>query len=513
MNKLKSIKLFAVIICALLLSLSLTAQGFEPDEPRQIVLTWQDDPSTTMTITWRTDVEGDDSFLLLSSTRSPADGNYELVEAETYTFDETAAWLHTVELKDLTPGTTYWVTLQTDGKRSDEFCFRTAPDTPDDITFVIGADAQHVRTQMHIIMEVFRRIAEDDPDFFVYSGDFVNAELSDYEWDLIFDAFHTTLITDQSRRIPIVPAIGNHEVVAGYGGTKDLAVFYYNRFRIPEPQTYHVLRYGPDLTIISLDSNHTSPIDGEQALWLERTLEENQDSRWTVAHYHDGSWWGTERMNVKIRANWVPLFEKYGVDLAHSGHSHTYFTSFPIYGLGNFSNKLELIIEESLERAKEDFEPGKNYAPPLQKNLIQLTRGNWEALGYDTLLDAFADMTYMLSLYVIQTGEPSRERVYDQIGTTQLFMDYWTPILRADSLDELIDFEKGVVYAVGGGLGAELGSARDPDRYWWIKEARAAHHYRRVTITSSGDEFMIIPVFYNVDDGSWEEGEAFIKSY
>lgn len=513
MRKLRHIRLMVIIsIFILVLTLSAIAQEFKPYEPRQIVLTWQNSPQTTMTITWRTDQKGEKSLAYFSSDGNLAILDYQNQEAETFTFEETAAWIHSVELTGLNPGETYWAVLQTDEYRSEKFSFRTAPAESEDLVFVVGADAQDVRTHMDTIREVFKKAAQEDPDFFIYSGDFVNDELSDLEWDLFFDVWHELMITDEGRRIPLIPAIGNHEVVAGYGGNKELAVFYYNRFKLPEPEKYYALQFGPDLTIISLDSNHTSPIDGEQLSWLESTLEEHQDSKWIFAHYHDGAWWGKDRMPAKLRAKWIPLFEEYGVDLVHNGHSHTYIKTVPIFGLKTFATEINNIIEEGLVRAREDFDPAKNYAPPLQPNLLQLSRGKWETAGFASLKEGLKEMTYMLSLYVIQTGEATKELVFDQVSGTKLHEDFWAPILTAESNKDLVDEENGVVYLGAGGLGVTLGSqSRDPKDFWWLEEAGSVHHYWRVTLDSSKNELRVVPFFYDPETGEWEEGNEFVK--
>lgn len=178
MRKLRHIRLMVIIsIFILVLTLSAIAQEFKPYEPRQIVLTWQNSPQTTMTITWRTDQKGEKSLAYFSSDGNLAILDYQNQEAETFTFEETAAWIHSVELTGLNPGETYWAVLQTDEYRSEKFSFRTAPAESEDLVFVVGADAQDVRTHMDTIREVFKKAAQEDPDFFIYSGDFVNDEL------------------------------------------------------------------------------------------------------------------------------------------------------------------------------------------------------------------------------------------------------------------------------------------------------------------------------------------------
>ena len=501
---------FSVMMLTIIMVFSPVVFGEELNiEPRQIVLTWQNDPQTTMTITWRTDHEGEQSGVYYSSNAELPIEGYTYQVAETFTFEETAAWIHTVELTDLDPGTTYWVVVETDGVKADKFNFRTAPSQSEDLVFVMGADAQHLRTQMPVIREVFRKAATEDPDAFIYSGDFVNAELSDYEWDLFFDMWHELMITEEGRRIPIIPTMGNHEVVAGFNGSQELAIFYYNRFRLPEPEKYYVVQYGPDFTIISLDSNHSSTIE-EQVPWLENTLKQHQDRPWTLIQYHAGSWWGTDLLDTKIRSYLVPLYEKYGVDVVHSGHSHTYLRLAPVHGMGDIAAEVNTMIAEGLARALEDFDESKNYAPPLQKNLLQLSRGNWQQAGFDSLTEGFKEMAYMLSLFVIQTDEPTFEAVFEQVASTKLYQELWAPILSAQEYPELVD-EQGVVYLVGGGLGAELdGSARNPEQFWWLKEAKPVHHYRRLVLDVQKNELRIEPVFYYPADNHWEEADAIV---
>ncbi len=507
-------KLALLWICLLLVmapAFSPSVLGQDLDSvPRQIVLTWQSDPQTSMTVTWRTDHEGSNSRIYYSKEADLPLSEYENQPAETFTFEETAAWLHTTELTDLDPGTTYYVVVETDGKQAEKFSFRTAPAESEDLLFVIGADAQHLRTQMHVIRKVFEKAAAEEPDVFIYSGDFVNAELSDLEWDIFFDLWHEVMITPDGRRIPIIPTIGNHEVVAGFNGNKELAVFYYNRFKLPEPQTHYVLQYGPDFTIISLDSNHTATIE-EQVPWLEATLEAHQESPWTLVHYHAGGWWGTDILDAKIRSYFVPLYEKYGVDVVHSGHSHSYQRSSSIFGVGSLVEEVNEIIKSSLARALEDFDPEQNYAPPMQENFMQLSRGMWEQVGFDSLQSAVEELAYMVSLFVIQTEEPTFEAVFEQLASTKLYQNLWAEIFSVPERPELVDSEKGVIYLIGGGLGAETdGRVRNPESVWWLQEANTDHHYRRLAFDSAKNELRIEPVFYYPEDGSWEEKDAII---
>ena len=73
-------------------------------------------------------------------------------------------------------------------------------------------------------------------------------------------------------------AIGNHEVDGGCAKTRAKATFFYLLFeRLFTETGYATLDFGDYLSLILLDTGHTSPIDGDQASWLENTLMARQD--------------------------------------------------------------------------------------------------------------------------------------------------------------------------------------------------------------------------------------------
>jgi calcineurin-like phosphoesterase family protein len=68
----------------------------------------------------------------------------------------------------------------------------------------------------------------------------------------------------------------------------------------------------------------------EQATWLEKVLEENEN-QWVVVGIHQGFYpCGWERDYPKNRELFLPLFEKYGVQLVLQGHDHAYTRTFPL---------------------------------------------------------------------------------------------------------------------------------------------------------------------------------------
>jgi len=77
---------------------------------------------------------------------------------------------------------------------------------------------------------------------------------------------------------------------------------------------------------------------GAQKAWLEKELSAargNPDVDWIVVCMHQVAISTVDKFNgadLGIREEWVPLFDKFGVDLVVCGHEHHYERSHPIRG-------------------------------------------------------------------------------------------------------------------------------------------------------------------------------------
>jgi len=84
-------------------------------------------------------------------------------------------------------------------------------------------------------------------------------------------------------------------------------------------RNYYVLTFGPDLVLITFDSDHTTEVT-EQNAWLEHTLQHYSDKWWKLIQYHVAAWPSVRDFQGekprKIRENRVPLLEQYGVTLS-----------------------------------------------------------------------------------------------------------------------------------------------------------------------------------------------------
>jgi 3',5'-cyclic AMP phosphodiesterase CpdA len=114
------------------------------------------------------------------------------------------------------------------------------------------------------------------------------------------------------REIPVHGILGNHDIQVNEGR--------YQYELLGMPDAYYTRTIG-DVQLLMLNSNDVS---GSQTAWLRGELEDS-DARWRIALVHDPAYTcGNYRSNPQVVESWVPLFERYGVQLVLSGDDHNY---------------------------------------------------------------------------------------------------------------------------------------------------------------------------------------------
>lgn len=230
------------------------------------------------------------------------------------------AYFHHAKISDLKPDTRYYFMLESDGERSREFYFRTAPADGTDFTIVHGGDsrsghANRCRMNLRIAAQ-----AQDDSKVlaFAHGGDFVATGQSWSQWRLWLSQHELTTCAD-GRVLPIIPTKGNHD-----GGN-----IYFEVFNLDaKTERWHTTMLGKDIALVTLDTN--SPAGGAQQEWLEKELKRLRPAvRWLLVQYHRPMY-----PAVKGPAGhapiFCPIFDKYNVDIALESDGHCMKRTVPI---------------------------------------------------------------------------------------------------------------------------------------------------------------------------------------
>lgn len=319
-------------------------------DPTAVYLTWQRLPDSTMTVNWITPLNRQDDLL-----------EYRKVGEETWTQakgthfqlpNDTAYLLHRIELTGLQPATAYQFRTGSDAV---PFKFKTMPSTLDQpIRFVAGGDMYH--DTLEILHTTNKQAAKISPSFALVGGDiaYASTKYIDFlpRWfDPLFDrligqkfdrwlawliAWKEDMVTPEGYLIPMLPAIGNHDVAGRYGQTPAQAPFFYALFPMPGLPGYNVLNFSDYMSIFLLDSGHTNPIEGKQAAWLAQALQANKDVPHKFALYHVPAYPSVHRMTQdisnQVRKTWVPHFDAFNLTAAFENHEHSYKRTHRIRG-------------------------------------------------------------------------------------------------------------------------------------------------------------------------------------
>ena len=317
-------------------------------EPISFMLSWQNDPTSTMTIDWYPVIYRS-SYL---EYRKLGDEQWQMGEGRFIEIPETGRHLLRLELTGLQPDQLYEFRFTGEDP---VYKFRTMPDQHDrPIRFVAGGDMLHTtewmrNTAMSVMRTMRAEMSSQGLDFAVIGGDlaYTDGEARKVgRWYDYFRIWSEVMVTSEGRVIPHLAAIGNHEVKRAYIHNYPFQEYNHPDFRIreapyfstfipfPGEEGYGVLDFGDYLSLFLLDSGHTSFVDGPQAEWLERALYERRHVRHLIPVYHVTAWPSARKMTGEIetliRETWVPLFEEYGVRLTFENHDHTYKRTHPI---------------------------------------------------------------------------------------------------------------------------------------------------------------------------------------
>lgn len=188
------------------------------------------------------------------------------------------------------------------------------------VHFAVAGDSGDSGRRLDSTAAAIAAIGSADPyDALLLLGDLVYPSGDPDRLDeTVFAPFGAVL--DQGS--DLLAILGNHDVVEG----RDDEML----SMLGMPGRWWSRTYGPVL-VVGLDS--TRPDDPDQLAFLEETLSAS-DATWKIVALHHAPYSaGYQGSSEAVRAAFVPLFERYGVQLVISGHDHDYQRSDVINGV------------------------------------------------------------------------------------------------------------------------------------------------------------------------------------
>ncbi|AEW97434.1 MULTISPECIES: purple acid phosphatase family protein [Streptomycetaceae] len=347
------------------------------------------DAATEATVSWQTPIPVRRPRVLLGTV---GDGVGHSVAAHTRTYRDPVTGeevhAHHARLTGLRPETEYLYVAVHDGATPEAGTLRTAPRGRRPFTFTSFGDQatpQVNKAQGNGLWgqdnfgsqyagDTTSAVERVAPLFHLLNGDLCYAQLSADPTRVWRDWFANN--SRSARNRPWMPAAGNHENELGNGPIGFRG--YQTYFDLPgngAEEEFRGLWYAftaGSVRVIVLQNDDVAYQDaggsyihgysgGAQQRWLERELRRTRadaDIDWIVVCMHQVviSTADFNGADLGVRQAWLPLFDRYGVDLVVCGHEHHYERSLPIRG--QLPNATATPIPVSTDRAVADTGKG-----------------------------------------------------------------------------------------------------------------------------------------------------------
>lgn len=293
-------------------------------EPDQVMLTWSESPENTIDIQWRTDTTVTKGEALI--WRAGSNGADTLVvDASAYRmqdrmlFNDRYVHRFTANVRGLSPGTEYAYRV---GSASADVwspvaTFRTSSGSPK-FSFIWFGDTHCFPDSGKLVNLASQH---RDAAFYAIAGDLVSTGLNRDDWDRFFEHAGSAF-----AHKPLMPVPGNHDRQDGLG-----AKMYYDLFSLPtngpqgvDKESTYAFEYDNALFLM-IDA--TSDWDAHTP-WIEEKLRQSK-ATWKFAVFHFPPY-NFEEPYPELQEKWVPLFDRYHVDMVMGGHVHYYMRSNPM---------------------------------------------------------------------------------------------------------------------------------------------------------------------------------------
>ncbi len=350
--------------------------------PEQIHLTWGDDPARAVFVSWASPAQAVNPRVVLDGPGADSSMIHAVQRTYTDGLNGQTVFTYHARLDGLAPDSAYRYSVAADndrrGGRPFAATFRTAPVGRRPFRWTSYGDLATPVTSWTMSSPQSRHAVDAvehfKPLFHLLNGDLCYANLNPMSQPAVWADFGHNVERSAAYR-PWMPCPGNHEIEL-CNGEQGLDS-YLTRYSLPDngtpfPGRWYRFKIGSVLFVslaaddvvyqdsggfhagpgplVPAPSTGRAPVaagtslyvrgysGGAQTRWLEETLasaaqDENID--WIVVQMHQDALSSSKNGNgsdLGIRESWLPLFERYGVDLVLCGHDHDYERSWPVRG-------------------------------------------------------------------------------------------------------------------------------------------------------------------------------------
>ena len=302
--------------------------------PDHLTLTWQEDPLTTQTITWRTDESVPSGKVQYREAKAKGPGRFiPAIAPKEFQTDLGKVHLFTTTLKGLKPGTLYayrvgdgmtwspWRTFHTESPKAKSFKFLVFGDSQSGIS-----NDPDYRPWQKTVQKAFA--AHRDAKFVINVGDLVENGQSYAHWNNWFEAAKGVIDT-----IPEMAVQGNHETYLPNFYESVKPTFCTVQFPLPQngpeglKNQVYSFDYGP-VHFVVLDSQEEEEAPSMGISW--KTKNNGWRTIFPKLKRPGKLFYSIKPLIISRRPGPMkcsrpllsPIFDRYHVDVVFNGHDH-----------------------------------------------------------------------------------------------------------------------------------------------------------------------------------------------
>ncbi|MCB0355803.1 MAG: metallophosphoesterase family protein [Bdellovibrionales bacterium] len=240
--------------------------------------------------------------------------------------DKVKRSFHHAKLDNLSADTTYYFIVGDDQIGfSQQYKFRTLPEDNSPITIVAGGDMGTSDKVSHVPQYAMTL----EPHVLLIGGDLAYADGKTQKidlWDQWFEQMVKVMITPNGYLVPLIVAIGNHEVTTGVALPWAKAPFYTELFAQDNGNSFFTRELGQNAMLLVLDSGHLNTHESQKN-FIKKELKKYQDLPHRLALYHAPLYPNHRSENDFLatsgRNHWLSVFDKYFLTVAFENHDHS----------------------------------------------------------------------------------------------------------------------------------------------------------------------------------------------
>ncbi|HEY4551920.1 MAG TPA: phosphodiester glycosidase family protein [Bacillaceae bacterium] len=255
-------------------------------------------------------------------------------KSKEHAFDAGEVQVHNVFLSGLKSGETYMYRAGdgTEAGWSEAARIAVPKKNTNDFSFILMGDTQAPPNQTEngfgIFTELFKKAKQENEGaaFLVHVGDMVDDGNLYTHWDAFFESMKDSTLAPST---PFVAAVGNHENIGNGVET------FKRIFNMPKngPEHFKGTVYSFDhgdahFAVLNTETSQEGLL--QQAEWLKKDMA-NSDKKWKIVVYHRSPYNSNPAAGSEtVKEVFPPIFDELGIDLAISGHDHSYVRTFPL---------------------------------------------------------------------------------------------------------------------------------------------------------------------------------------